>query len=188
MECEEFIVDTRDYRPEERKEGERISHLMYQLNHTEASTPEYKRLLKELFSDRIGEDSMIMPGMHGAALDRIRIGSDVLIYYNVLFMARGGITIEDHARIAADSSIITNNHDPYDRAILTCRPVLIKEGAWIGAHTIILPGVSIGRYAIIGAGSVVTKDVPDYGVAVGNPAHVIRTLDPGKFPEEERKG
>lgn len=85
--------------------------------------------------------------------------------------------------IAADASIITNNHDPYDRQLLTCRPVLIKEGAWIGAHAIVLPGVCIGRYAIVGAGSVVTKDIPDYGVAVGNPARVIRTLDAEKFPQ-----
>jgi acetyltransferase-like isoleucine patch superfamily enzyme len=187
MECEEFIVDTRDYSPEERKEGERINHLLFQLNQTEASTPAYRQLLKEIFGDRIGEGSYIAPGIHGAALDRIVIGKDVLINRNVLFMARGGITIEDHAMIAADASIITNNHDPYDRQLLPCRPVLIREGAWIGAHAIILPGVSIGRYAIVGAGSVVTKDIPDYGVAVGNPAHVIRMLDPEKFPAPEKE-
>lgn len=56
-----------------------------------------------------------------------------------------------------------------------------------GAHAIILPGVSVGRYAIVGAGSVVTKDIPDYGVAVGNPAHVIRMLDPEKFPAPEKE-
>lgn len=187
MECEEFIVDTRDYSPEERKEGDRINHLLFQLNQTEASTPEYKNLLKEMFGDRIGEGSYIGPGMHGAALDRITIGKDVLVNRNVLFMARGGITIEDHAMIAADASIITNNHDPYDRRLLPCKPVLIREGAWIGAHAIVLPGVCIGRYAIVGAGSVVTKDVPDYGVAAGNPARVIRMLDPDKFPSEREE-
>ncbi|MGI6053008.1 MAG: acyltransferase [Bilifractor sp.] len=186
MECEEIIVDTRDYSPEERKEGDRINHLLFQLNQTEASTPEYRKLLKELFGDRIGEDSYVAPGLHGAALDRVRIGKGVLVNSNALLMARGGITIEDHAMIAADASIITNNHDPYDREVLPCRPVLIREGAWVGAHAIVLPGVCIGRYAIVGAGSVVTKDVPDYGVAVGNPAHVIRMLDPDKFPEETK--
>jgi acetyltransferase-like isoleucine patch superfamily enzyme len=181
MECEEIIVDTRDYSPEERKEGDRINHLLFLLNQMEPSTPEYLNLLKEIFGDKLGEGSYIGPGMHGAALDHITIGKDVLVNSNALFMARGGITIEDHAMIAADASIITNNHDPYDRRVLPCRPVLIKEGAWIGAHAIILPGVCIGRYAIVGAGSVVTKDVPDYGVAVGNPARVIRMLDPDKF-------
>lgn len=181
MDCKEIIVDTRNYSQEDRAEGERINHLLYQLNQTEPTVPEYWRLLKEIFGERIGEGSFIGPGMHGAALNHIKIGKDVLVNNNVLFMARGGITIEDHVMIAADASIITNNHDPYDRKLLPCRPVLIREGAWIGAHAIILPGVCIGRNAIVGAGSVVTKDIPDYGVAVGNPARVIRKLEPEKF-------
>ena len=99
-------------------------------------------------------------------------------------MARGGITIEDGAQIAANVQLISNNHDPYDLAVLTCKPVLIREGAWIGAGATILPGVCVGRHAVVGAGSVVTKDVPDYAVAVGNPARVIKTLDKTRFEEK----
>ena len=58
---------------------------------------------------------------------------------------------------------------------------LIKKGAWIGAGSTILPGVSIGEHAIVGAASVVTHDVPDFAVAVGNPAKVIRMLEASKF-------
>lgn len=54
------------------------------------------------------------------------------------------------------------------------RPPIIGEGSWIGARAIILPGVTIGKFAVIGAGAVVSKDVPDYAVAVGNPARVVR--------------
>ena len=64
------------------------------------------------------------------------------------------------------------------------KPVLIKEYAWIGTGTTILPGVYISRHAIIGAGSVVTKDVPDYAVAAGNPAKIIKMLDKEKFKED----
>ena len=60
----------------------------------------------------------------------------------------------------------------------------IREYAWVGAGATILPGVCIGRHAIVGAGSVVTKDVPDYAVAVGNPAKVIKMLDKEKFQED----
>ena len=81
-------------------------------------------------------------------------------------------------------NIISNNHDPYDLCTLTCKPVLIREYAWVGAGATILPGVCIGRHAIVGAGSVVTKDVPDYAVAVGNPAKVIKMLDKEKFQED----
>lgn len=55
-----------------------------------------------------------------------------------------------------------------------CKPVYISDDVWIGANSVITPGVRIGKHAIIGAGSVVTKDVPDYAVAVGNPAKVIK--------------
>ena len=61
---------------------------------------------------------------------------------------------------------------------------VIAEGAWIGAGATILPGVRIGRYAVVGAAAVVTKDVPDYGVVVGSPAKVIKMFNPEKFPKD----
>ena len=60
---------------------------------------------------------------------------------NLLLMARGGITIEDGAWIAANVQLLSNNHDLYDRAVLQCKPVLIKEDAWLGAGVSVLPGV-----------------------------------------------
>ena len=67
--------------------------------------------------------------------------------------------------------------------MLLCKPILIKEDAWIGAGATILPGVCIGKHAVVGAGSVVTRDVPDYAVVVGSPAKVVRTLDAEKFKD-----
>lgn len=61
---------------------------------------------------------------------------------------------------------------------LETKPVTIGRNCWIGARVIILPGVTIGNFSIIGAGSVVTKDIPEYSIAVGNPAHVIKKWDP----------
>ena len=86
--------------------------------------------------------------------------------------------------IAANVQLLSNNHDEYDRQILICKPILIKKGAWIGAGVSILPGITVGKYAIVGAGAIVTKDVPDYGVAVGTPARVVKTLDKNKFKED----
>jgi acetyltransferase-like isoleucine patch superfamily enzyme len=83
--------------------------------------------------------------------------------------------------VAANVQLISNNHDPYDRSVLICRPIHICEGAWVGAGATVLPGVTIGKYAIVGAASVVTKDVPDYAVVAGNPARIIRYLDKDKF-------
>ena len=65
--------------------------------------------------------------------------------------------------------------------VLKASHIHIKENAWIGANATILPGITIGKNSIVGAGSVVTHDVPGNSVAVGNPARVIKKLDPGKF-------
>ena len=92
-------------------------------------------------------------------------------------MARGGITIEDDVMLAANVQLLSNNHDEYNRNVLLCKPIHIKKGAWIGAGATILPGVTIGEYAIVGASAVVTKDVGDYEVAVGVPAKIVKTLD-----------
>jgi len=177
MNCEEIRVDMREMTPEEIAEGQRGMQLMFRLNHTEPMTEEYFSILKELFGDRLGEGSYVAAPVAGAALDRVVIGKDVYINTNSLLMARGGITIEDGVMIAANAQIISNNHDPHDLQVLTCKPVLIKEHAWIGAGATILPGVCVGRHAIVAAMAVVTKDVPDYSVVAGNPAKVIKTIE-----------
>lgn len=183
MECKEELVDIRKSSPQSREEGQRQTKLIFQINHTMPFTEEYNGLLKELFGENLGEGSSITPPLSGACVGSMKIGKNVLINSNLLAMARGGITIEDNVMIAANVQLISNNHDPYDLWILPCKPVLIKEYAWIGAGATILPGVCVGKHAIVGAGSVVTKDVPDYAVAVGNPAHVIKMLDKDKFKE-----
>ena len=186
MECEEIRVDIRIPNSEGSKEAIRASQVMFKLNHTMPFTDDYNSLLKELFGDNLGEDSFVAAPISGACVSSMKIGNHVFINSNLLAMARGGITIEDDVQIAANVQLISYNHDAYDRQVLTCKPVLIKKGAWIGAGSSILPGVCVGKHAIVGAASVVTKDVPDYAVAVGNPAKVIRMLDEDKFEEKKQ--
>ena len=180
MDCEEIRVDMRIH-PENRAENVRAAQVMYQLNHTMPFTEEYNGLLKELFGENLGQNSYVAAPINGACVSTVKIGNGVFINSNLLAMARGGITIEDGVQIAANVQLISNNHDPYDLSILTCKPVLIKEAAWIGAGATILPGVCVGKHAVVGAASVVTKDVPDYAVVVGNPAKVIKYLDADRF-------
>ena len=155
--------------------------LVFKLNHTMPRTKEYQDILNELFEGRIGTNSFLRAPLAGAAFDKMIIGNNVFINSNLLAMARGGITIEDNVQIAANVQLLSNNHDPYDRQVLLCKPILIKEGAWIGAGASIMAGVTIGKYAIVGASSVITHDVNDYEVVVGNPARVIKTLEKEKF-------
>lgn len=183
MEIKEVRVDTRNRTKEESLEAIRQEQLLFEINHTMPMTEDYANKLKELFQENLGEGSIIRSPIHGACVSSTKIGKDVFVNSNILLMARGGITIEDHVRIAANVQLISNNHDPYDLAILTCKPVVIKESAWIGAGATILPGVCVGKHAIVGASAVVTKDVPDYAVVVGNPARVIKMLDQNKFSD-----
>ena len=178
---EEIRVDMREITPEEKEKALKYEELMFRLNHTFSGSEEYREILAELFDGRIGEGSFVKAPISGAAIDKLVIGNGVYINSNLLAMSRGGITIEDDVMIAANVQLLSNNHDPYDRSVLLCKPIVIKKGAWIGAGASIMPGVTVGRYAIIGAASVVTKDVPDYCVAVGTPAKVIKTLDSDKF-------
>ena len=181
MSVKEERVDLRIPDSEGAERAKKQAQLVFQLNHTMPMTEEYDKLLHELFEGKLGEGSNVAPPLQVVCADRVSIGKGVFINGNCLMMSRGGITIEDDAMIAANVSLISNNHDPYERMILPCKPVLVKKGAWIGAGATILPGVTVGKYAIVGAASVVTHDVPDFAVAVGNPAKVIKMLDASRF-------
>ena len=181
MDALEERVDLRIPHPEGMELAKRQAQLIFKLNHTMPMTEEYTQILHELFEDRLGEGSTVTAPLQMVCADRVSIGKNVFINSNFLAMARGGITIEDDVLIAANVSLISNNHDPYERQIITCKPVVIRKGAWIGAGATVLPGVTVGVYAIVGAASVVTHDVPDYAVVVGNPAKVVKMLDAAKF-------
>ena len=180
---EELRVDMRERNQYDLDIYAKHEELVFRLNHTMPRTDEYNEILKELFEGRMGEGSFLRAPLAGAAFDKMTIGNGVFINSNLLAMARGGITIEDNVQIAANVQLLSNNHDPYDRQVLLCKPIVIKQGAWIGAGASIMAGVTIGKYAIVGAASVVTHDVGDYEVVVGSPAKVIKTLDADKFKQ-----
>lgn len=173
---EEFRIDKR--KPEEADPAEsiRCAQLCFKINHTMPYTPEYNALIKELFLNNIGENSRMMPPMTVVRGNNVRIGKNVVVMNNSLFMAAGGITIEDDVLVAANVQLISNNHDLYDHQVLTCKPVLLKRNCWIGAGATILPGITVGENAVVAAGAVVTKDVEDNTVVGGNPAKIIKRL------------
>jgi maltose O-acetyltransferase len=95
-----------------------------------------------------------------------------------IWAGKAGVFIGDRVMIASHVAITSLTHDyssknmRFEKAI--DKPVIIKEDVWIGSHSIIMPGVTIGKGAVIGAGSVVTKDIPDFAIAVGAPAKIIK--------------
>jgi acetyltransferase-like isoleucine patch superfamily enzyme len=181
---EEIRIDTKNQSPEAMALAVHQAQIAHQFNHAMPFSDEWWRLMKTLFKDRLGENSRVMTPLTVVRAHKVTIGRNVVVMNGSLMMSGGGITIDDDAQIAANVQLISNNHDPYERNVIVCKPVHICKGAWIGAGATILPGITIGRHAIVGAASVVTKDIPDYAVAVGNPARVIKYLDKDKFKDE----
>ena len=108
----------------------------------------------------------------------ISFGKDIFINQNVTFVDLGGIVIEDHVLIGPMCRIISVNHliDPTKRRGLSVAAVKIEENAWLGANVTVLPGVTIGKNAVVAADSTVTKDVPDNVIVAGTPAKVIKEI------------
>lgn len=121
----------------------------------------------------IGDRVCINPYTHIGAINKIVIGSRTLIGAGVL------ITDHSHGRCTEEDL----KKEPRKRALYSKGQVVIGENVWIGEHAAILPGVTIGNNAIIGANAVVTKDVPTNAVVGGNPARIIKVI--GEKDEEE---
>ena len=172
---EEVRIDMRKQTPEGVAQGMKEAQLCFKLNHTMPYTDEYNSLLKELLGE-MGEGSRVMPPTTVVRGQNVKIGKNVVVMTNSLFMSAGGITIEDDVLVAANAQLISNNHDPEEHQILTCKPVVLKRNCWIGAGATILPGVTVGENAIVGAGAVVTKDVDPNTVVGGIPAKLIKRL------------
>lgn len=111
----------------------------------------------------------------------IHVGENFMANFNLTILDEARVTIGDNAFIGPNVSIFTACHplDPGRRSrnIQWARPVTIGHDVWIGGGTVILPGVTVGDCSVIGAGSVVTRDVAPFTVVAGNPARVIRYID-----------
>jgi len=128
----------------------------------------YDHYMSQSFSPslEIGNGCSFGDGGHITCINSIQIGSGVRMGRKVF------ITDNSHGSSSIDEMDIPANRRP----MMSKGPVVIKDFAWIGEMSCILPGVTIGRGSIIGANSVVTKDVPDYAVVAGNPARVIKIM------------
>lgn len=111
----------------------------------------------------------------------IHLGDDVSMNHNVTILDAADVYIGSRTRFGPHVHIYATTHplDAKERAtgVEIAKPVNIGDDAWIGGHSVIMPGVTVGERAVIGAGSIVTKNIPADVVAVGNPCRVIRKLN-----------
>ncbi len=150
-----------------------------------------KSLMRELCQRKFryfGKDAEFRPGAYAICCSKISLGDRVVIRPGCMLFADprecgGSITIEDDVMLGSSVHIYVANHrfdNPeipiIDQGHLPSMSVVLKRGCWIGAGSIVLPGVTVGQNAVVGAGSVVTRDVQRATVVAGNPARVIREI------------
>lgn len=175
----------------------RTKRLLRQLNDCDFDDKEGKRQILEKLFGSIGEDVHVDIDFHCEYGINIHVGSRVIINMNCTFVDNNRIDIGDGVLIASDVHIYTAEHATkvaermksdwvkgHSFCRTSSRPVKIEDYVWIGGGVTILPGVTIGKRSVIGAGSVVCRSIPADCVAVGNPCRVIKTIDNGQAPAE----
>lgn len=156
--------------------------LLYTFNQTRPSEQEKRnQLLKQMFAE-IGENCYIEPPFHANFGGKhVHFGKNVYANFNLTMVDDGHIYVGDSTMFAPGVIVATAGHPILPELRETVyqynMPVHIGKNCWIGAGAIILPGVTIGDQVVVGAGSVVTKDLPSNVVAVGNPCRVVREIN-----------
>lgn len=168
------------------EEREACKQKIYQLNTLPpAERDRIPELLKALFG-KTGEEVWLEPPFHCDYGWNIEVGDHFFANYNLTILDVGKVTIGDSVQIAPNVSLFTAGHpvhpDSRNSGYEYGLPITIGNNVWIGGNVVILPGVTIGDNAVIGAGSVVTKDIPANVIAAGNPCKVLRQIT-----EQDRK-
>ncbi|AHF14312.1 DapH/DapD/GlmU-related protein [Niabella soli] len=151
--------------------------LLVQMNNS-TDPAEIRSLLSKITDSEIDESVAVFTPFYINYGKHTQIGKNVFINFDCTFLDLGGITIEDNVLIAPKVSLLSEGHPiaPENRQSLVPGRIHIKKNAWIGANATILPGVTIGENAVVAAGAVVSKDVPDNTIVGGVPAKFIKSI------------
>lgn len=172
-----YDIRNKDYQEQVHGELDRCGYLCQQINLTDTRDKEEIRCKEnELLGGRLEEGTYLTPPLQIDCGCRVFLGKNVFANHNLTIMSLGTVTIEDGVMLGPEVGLFTVNHEPKNIRTVMTREIHIKKNAWIGARVSILPGVTIGENAIVGTGSVVTKDVPDNAVVVGVPARIVKQL------------
>ena len=155
---------------------------LYDFNRTRPSELELRRkLLRELLAE-VGENCYVEPPLHANWGCHTHFGNNVYANFNLTLVDDTDIFVGDSVMFGPNVTLATAGHpvDPELRRKVAQfnLPIRIGNNVWIGANAVVLPGITIGDNSVIGAGSVVTRDVPPDVVAVGNPCRVLRPIGP----------
>jgi maltose O-acetyltransferase len=169
--------------PELAADHRRCRLLVERFNATSVTEHRQRVELLRTLLGHLGEDTEIKPPLQCDYGYPISVGARSFVNYGAVILDCAPVSIGDDVQIATAVQLLTATH-PLDPAVRRSRyesaePISIADGVWLGAGVIVCPGVSIGRDTVVGAGSVVTRDLPAGVLAVGNPCRVVRELQPG---------
>lgn len=158
--------------------SEEARRVTFRLNSAYHDQKEINALLTELTGRAPGRSFKMFPPMYTDFGKNIHIGDDVFINACCQFQDHGGVYIGDRCQIGHNVVFATLNHglSAETRRTMTPAPIRLGKNVWVGSHSTILPGVTIGDNAIIAAGAVVTRDVPADTVAGGVPARELKKI------------
>jgi len=144
-----------------------------------------RKLLEELLGS-VGAGTEIRSPFYVDYGTQVRIGARCFANYGLMALDVAAITIGDDVQIGPNVQLLTPTHpldaEPRRAKWEAARPITIGDNVWLGGGVIVLPGVTIGADTVVGAGAVVTRDLPSGVLAVGNPARVVRQLDGSVSP------
>lgn len=155
---------------------------IYKINKLAAhDTNDADKMLKEFLPNMEKSAEIYFPISTIEWPEMLKIGSGTFINSNLQILSAGQITIGEHCFIGPNCQLYTPNHHSMDKNLRRegwqyDAPITIGDDCWFGGSVIVLPGVTIGDNVVVGAGSVVTKDVPDNVLIAGNPARIIKTI------------
>lgn len=166
--------------PDLARESERALWLLHRINSMDPTDGATRRALLSELLGAFGEDSEIRPPFRCDYGSQTFIGARTFANFGLLVLDVATVTIGDDVQIGPNVQLLTPIHpiepgprrDKWEAA----KPIVIEDNVWLGGGVIVCPGVTIGENTVVGAGAVVTKDLPANVVAVGNPARVIRSI------------
>jgi maltose O-acetyltransferase len=168
--------------PELLAQKARTARLLQQYNGDALTDVDARRRILDELLGAFGEGSEIRSPFLCGYGSQIRVGARTFANYGLVALDLAPITIGDDVQIGPNVQLLTPDH-PIDPELRRAkwesgRPVTIADNVWLGGGVIVLPGVTIGESTVVGAGAVVTRDLPANVVAVGNPARVTRSITP----------
>jgi galactoside O-acetyltransferase len=158
----------------------RRTDLIFEYNQTPPSRSERRRELLEAILGSVGARTVLLPPFHAGFGSNVHIGDDFFGNVNIAFVDDVAITIGDGVMIAPNVTLTTTGHPVHPgRRVDFARfsePIVLEDRVWIGSNASVMPGVRVGYGSVIGAGSVVTRDIPPMTVAMGVPARPVRAI------------